>query len=177
MSTIALRSFACLGLAAVLLAVAGARPAATVAGETVTKVTLKKRADNGPYGSSAYSFRYASQELDTHGNDVELVYSGCGSLHISPTGGSKNRIVRVDAEKLADVKEIPEKGWQTSCIAPEEGAVYLLQIEDENTKYAVKFVLTDVSEKAIKLEWAPLRDPLRGRAGTMGQCPSAHECE
>ena len=174
MSKIAFRTFGWLGLAAALFAVTSAGPAATAGGETITKVTLKKRADNGPYGSSAYSFRYASQELDTHRNDVDLVYNGCGQLHI---GGSKSRIVRVDAKKLADVEEIPKDGWRTSCITPEEGAVYLLEVEDEHTKAAFKFVLTDVSEKAVKLEWAPFRDPHRGQAGTNAQCGGPHECQ
>lgn len=174
MSKVAFRTFGWLGLAAVFFAVTSARPAATAAGETITKVTLKKRADNGPYGSSAYSFRYASQELSVHRNDVDLVYNGCGQLHI---GGSKSRIVRADAKKLEDVEEIPKDGWRKSCVAPEKGAVYVLEIEDENTKVAVKFVLTDVSEKAVKLEWAPFRDPVRGQAGTDAQCGGPHECQ
>ena len=166
-----------LGLAAVFFAATGATSATTSGEETITKVTLKRRADNGPYGKSAYSFRYASQDAGVHHNDVDLVFNGCGQLHISPAGGSKSRIVRVDAKKLQDVKGLPKDGWQTNCIAPEKGAVEVLEIEDENTKAVVKFIVTDVSEKEVKLEWAPFRDPGRGDAGTLAQCGGPHDCK
>jgi hypothetical protein len=170
----AFRKLANLGLALVLATALGAGLASEE--ETAVRVSLSRRADNGPYGKSAYSFRLASQEPSQHRNYVDLVYSGCGQLHVSPHGGLKNRITKVAAKKLRDVKTTPDGSWQTYCIEPEKGAVYVLDIDDGSARQKVKFLITDVSDQEVKLEWALHREPPGAEAGTMGECGGPHEC-
>ena len=143
-------------------------------GESANKVTLTKRLDNGAYKTSAYSFRYASQDLAVHRNHVDVVYDLCGCVHVAAHGGSKNTIARAEGKTLRDVKTAPPKGWQ-ECLVPEKGAIYVLSIDTDETKMRVKLLVTDVSDKAVKFEWAQL--PPASEAGTKGQCGGPHDAK
>lgn len=137
-------------------------------------VTLTKRKDNGAYGTSAYSFRYASQDLDVHKNDVDLIYNGCGLLHVAPYGGLKNRIAKVDSPSFAAAKMLPDQGWHTQSIEPEKDAFYVMEIDDGTTHERVKFHILSLTDAEIRFEWTPFRDVTKGTAGTMGQCSGKH---
>jgi hypothetical protein len=140
-------------------------------GEPVTKVTLKKRVDNGPYKSSAYSIRYASQDVAVHRNHVDLIYDVCGLVHVE-AGGSQSRIARATGKTLADVKSAPKEGWQ-ECIQPEKGATYVLAIDSGEVKQKARLRITDVNDKELKLEWSLLGPG--SEAGTKGQCGGPHD--
>ena len=142
--------------------------------EVVTSVVLKRRAGNGAYENSAYSFRYSTQDFAIHKNSVDLVYSGCGLLHCSPEAGLKNRITKVPGRTLAEVDQPPTVGWMTQCIKPEAGACYVMDVDDSTTKMRVKIHLTTVTAAEIDFEWSPFHDSTRGTSSTMGQCTGMH---
>jgi len=140
-----------------------------------TRVTLERRTDNGPYGESAYSFRYASQELDEHRNEVDLVFNNCGNLHIS-AGGAENRVAQVEGRKLSDVEALPQDGWTTTCFAPEESALYVMQIDDGTQRFAVALRIVDAKPNKLVFEWLPFVAPPQGERGTFGECGGEHDC-
>ena len=141
------------------------------------KLTVRK--DNDAYETSAYSFTNASQDVAEHHNYVQLVYNTCGSLHINPFGGSKNRIADLGAVDFATVK-VPEEGWKEQCVRPREGHVYVLEIgalDKQPGKDYVKFIVTSIGDDGeLSIEWVPMGEELRplgansGANGTMGAC-------
>lgn len=150
-----------------------------------SSVTLTKRADSA-YGTAAFSFRTASSDLAVHKNYVDLVFNGCGLLHVAPTSGSKNRICDLGKHTLdtspdaapADVK------WLAECVTPVAGHVYLEDINDQGQTMQVKFRVDELKPDAVTITYlvvTPLggepMDPRRGRAGTMGQCGGKHGAE
>ena len=145
-------------------------------GAEATRVTLTRRTGNGAYKTSAYSFRYASQDLAVHRNAVDLVFNNCGQLHVSAYGGQQNRVARVQGKKLADVKAMPKEGWLTSCIRPEKDALYVMEVDDGSTLIRVKFHVLEAKADKVTLEWTPLREVPSGENGTMGACGGEHAC-
>ena len=148
-----------------------------------TEVTLTKRSSNGPYGTSAYSFRLASQDQTVHHNYVDLVFNGCGQLHINPVGGMKSRITDLGTGSLeAGGEPSATAKWYNRSIVPQAGHVYHQEIKDERQSFAVRFVVTEADADKLKLRWQPVDAahqvlPLaagKGAAGTMGQCGGPH---
>lgn len=144
--------------------------------EKAARVTLVKRSDNDAYGKSAYSFRYASQDARDHKNAVDLIFNGCGNLHIAEGGGT-NRIVKTSVTKLSRVEEIPEAGWSSKCFSPEKGAVYVMQIEDSLQRFTIKLRVVDAKKDKVVIEWLPLRVLPAQERGTLGQCGGPHDCQ
>ena len=145
-------------------------------GDEPVRVTLTRRPDaGGPYGTSAYSFRYPGQDLAVHRNNVDLVFNKCGLLHVNANGGQENRIAQVTGKKLSDVSAIPEEGWLKSCFSPEKDALYVLDVNDGTVRFPVKLHVLDVKADKITIEWAPLR-PSSGENGVMGNCGGQHDC-
>ncbi len=151
-----------------------------------TEVTLNKRANNGAYGTSTYSFRLASQDYAVHRNYVDLVFNGCGQLHINPVTGMSSRIADLGAIPFTPTAPTaPPDGdaaWRQRSITPQAGHVYLQDIKDERQSFAVEFVVTEVSADTVKLRWQtvdpahqvlPLA-PGKGAAGTAGQGGGPH---
>ena len=147
-----------------------------------TEVTLTKRSNNGPYGTSAYSFRLATQEQAVHRNYVDLVFNGCGQLHINPVNGMQSRITDLGPAALESVIQPPTVTWHDESIMPQAGHVYLQEIKDERQSFAVRFLVTEANASTLKLRWQPV-DPThrvlplaagKGAAGTMGQCGGSH---
>jgi len=144
--------------------------------DPVSKLTLARRTDNAAYGRSAYSFRYATQDAAVHRNHIDLLYNGCGRLHVTAAPNSKNRIAKIAGKALRDVADLPTDGWQSQCIAPEKGALYVLDLDDGELRSRVTLLVTDVSDKEVKLEWTPFRGRPDGDAATLGICGGPHEC-
>ena len=152
-------------------------------GKKPQEVTLKRRADNGPYGEAAYSFRQATHDKAVHRNYVDLVLNGCGQLHVAPVNGAKTRVVDLGA---AELKAAPDAApadakWMTRSVGPEAGHVYLIEIDENGQRMTVKFRVDEVTDDAVKLTWVtvkplegPAPNPRRGAAGTMGQCGGKH---
>ena len=149
-----------------------------------TDVTLTKRTDNGAYGTSAYSFRLASQDYAVHRNYVDLVFNGCGQLHVNPVNGMSSRIVDLGAIPLDPPAATPptDAAWHQRSITPQAGHVYYQEIKDERQSFAVEFLVTAASADTVKLRWESV-DPShkvlplpsgKGAAGTMGQCGGMH---
>jgi hypothetical protein len=110
-----------------------------------------------------------------HANYVDLVFDACGCVHTAAHGDSKSRIARAEGKTLRDVTRLPQKGWQ-ECIVPEKGAIWVLSIDDAETRMPVKLQITEVTDKLVRLEWAQL-PPQAGAAGTKGQCAGPHEAK
>jgi hypothetical protein len=170
----ALALFLC-GAAGVFVPQAGDATKAKGA-EQATRVTLTRRAESGPYATSAYSFRYASQDLAVHHNAVDLVFNDCGLVHISAYGGQQNRVARVKGKDLADVNVMPEEGWLKACFRPEKDALYVMVVDDGSTRFRVKFHVLEAKDDKVTLEWAPFREAPAGENGTMGHCTGKHDC-
>ena len=151
------------------------------------KVVLTRRKDNGAYRTSAYSFRHQTQELGLHRNNVDLVFNGCGQLHINPHAGLQGGIADLgegDLEKvkLADAKKIPKQSWCRFGLLPKDGHVYIHEGRYLNQQFNVAFKVKVVTPDKLGLEWR-----FRGEqqdedteyryagAGTMGQCGGAHQ--
>ena len=151
---------------------------------TPTDVTLTKRTDNGAYGTSAYSFRLASQDYAVHHNYVDLIFSGCGQLHINPVDGMNSRIVDLGTVPFAPSGATPPAAalWHEDSITPQAGHVYYQEIKDERQSFAVEFLVIDASAGTVKLRWESVDPahkvlplpPRKGAAGTMGQCGGPH---
>lgn len=151
---------------------------------TPTGVTLTRRADNGAYGTSAYSFRLASQDEAVHHNYVDLVFNGCGQLHVNPVTGMSSRIVDLGAVSFDSPVATPgaDAAWHQRSITPQAGHVYYQEIKDERQSFAVEFLVTNATADTVKLRWEPVDPahqvlplpPGQGAAGTMGQCGGAH---
>src|SRR5687767_5291223 len=94
--------------------------------------TITKRGEKGPYGTSAYSFRSASQDYEVHRNHVDIVYNNCGLIHVAPVGGEKGRVTDLGEMTLDAAPNDAPAGatWNDSSIEPKAGHVYLLEIED-----------------------------------------------
>ena len=153
------------------------------------QVTLTRRRHNGAYGTSAYSFRHATQQLTEHRNYVDLVFNNCGLLHIRPHGDLTSDIVDLGAMSLADaegrVPPMSQVGWHHESIQPELGHVYFQQIEDGRQSFSLWFRILKITPDALTLEWRPT-DPARtllaletgrGAAGTMGLCGGSHTAD
>ena len=111
-----------------------------------------------------------------HKNDVDLVFSGCGQLHISPTGGLKNRIAKVKGTAIGDALNFPgdEADWFSRSFEPEKDGVYIMEVDDGITHMLVRIHISSVTETEVKLEWQPFRDVSKGTAGAMGACTGKH---
>ncbi len=55
-------------VSATCLVALGANALVAIPALKAERITLESRGDNGPYGKSAYSFRYRSQKLEGHRN-------------------------------------------------------------------------------------------------------------
>ena len=143
-----------------------------------TEVTLTRRADNGAYGTFAYSFRLATQDYVTHHNYVDLVFNGSGKLYINPVNGMSSRITDLGVHALGTPLPTPspEATREERSISPQAGHLYLQEIKDERQSFAVEFLITEAGSDTLKLRWQPVDPdhqvlPLpagKGAAGTMG---------
>ncbi len=144
-----------------------------------SSVILTRRVNNGPYGTSAYSFVNASHDVDVHRNYVDLVFNGCGLLHVNPVGGMNSQIADLGPAGLdVDVDETADIEWGDQAFLPQEGHVYMHEIRGVGRTMTVKFRVDEVSRDQIAISWAMIREPsekaLTGMAGTMGQCGGNH---
>jgi hypothetical protein len=103
------------------------------------------------------------------------VFNSCGNLHISDGGGT-NRVAVATETKLSKVTALPEGDWNTSCFSPEESAAYVMQIDDGQVKFSVKFRIVQASEAKIVLEWLPFTERPKAERGTVGTCGAPHAC-
>ncbi len=144
-------------------------------------VVLTRRQNNGPYQTSAYSFRKASHDLADHRNYVDLVFNGCGSLHINPAAGMESRVADLGehADLQVDLDPDEKTVWARQAYRPETGHVYWLEIQCAGQTMTVKYRINEIQRDEIKLTFSVVK-PAEGRehpggmAGTMGQCGGAH---
>ena len=144
-------------------------------------LVLTRRTNNGPYGTSAFSFRKSSHELDEHRNYVDLVYNGCGMLHFNPVGGMASRVADLGEQDELDVKFDPDQKrvWARDSYLPEQGHVYRQEIKCNGQTMVVAYRVQDVAHDEIKLRWKVVeevtgRERAAGMGGTMGQCGGRH---
>ena len=143
--------------------------------ETPERVMLERRTEPGAYGKSAYSFRYASQSKEEHYDEVDLVFNDCGNLHVA-IGSANNQVIEVEAKTLEDVEEVPEEGWARQCFVPKERSIYVMQIDDERSRFTVKFRILDVKKDRVLFEWLPFTEAPRTLRGPFKVCGAEHAC-
>jgi hypothetical protein len=147
------------------------------------KVTLDMRTDNGPYKTSAYSFRKASADEAAHHNYVDLLLNKCGTLHVNMVTGQENRICDLGQSTLKDSPNAApaDAKWFVKHIKPEPDHVYLEEIKQFGQTMTVKFHVDEVKPDAVQLTWVtvePLKgkdDGRRGAAGLNVQCGGPHK--
>ena len=149
-------------------------------------VVLTRRKNNGPYETSAYSFRHQTQDLGLHRNNVDVVFNGCGQLHINPHAGLQGEIADVgkaDLDKitLADAKKVPKQAWRRFCLLPKDGHVYIHKGRYLNQRFPVAFKIKTITPDKLGMQWKFLGDGADEEteyrfagAGTMGQCGGQH---
>jgi hypothetical protein len=137
-------------------------------------VVLTKRLEDGPYEKSAYSFRYMTQDVAIHKNEVDVVYSACGQIHVQPNSGLKNKITKVPGMSLDEVQTWPNTGWMMSSIDAVKNQNYVMEIDDGTTKMRVKFRVSTLNAAELHLEWLPFRDMNAGLSGTLSKCTGKH---
>ena len=158
----------------------------TTESATYHEVVLTRRKNNGPYETSAYSFRHQTQDLGLHRNNVDVVFNGCGQLHINPHAGLQGGIADVgkadlDKIKLADVKKVPRQAWRRFCLPPKDGHVYIHEGHYLNQRFTVAFKIKTITPDKLGIQWTFLGDGADEEteyrytgAGTMGQCGGQH---
>jgi hypothetical protein len=158
------------------------------------ELRLTRRKTNSGYGTAAYSFLERSQDVNQHGNAVDIRFEACGALHIGSTGRT-DRFAELGPGELEVVTSVPQQGWNATWmngrdyIVPRPGDVYILGIKDRDreARFYVKFVVRKVSDEAVDLTWAYLneesastvralgpRSSKRGRSGLCGLCNLTH---
>ena len=142
-------------------------------------IVLTRRTNNGAYGTSAFSFRSASQELGEHRNNVDLVFNGCGLLHFNPVGGMNSRVADLGETTLDVELEPADRVWASQAFFPEEGHVYLHQIRHGDQSMVVKFRVDELQRDEMAISWLVVEEVAgrgpTGMSGTMGQCGGHHQ--
>lgn len=138
------------------------------------EVSLSRRNADGPYEKSAYSFRYMTQDVEVHKNEVDVVYGACGQIHVQPGANLKNKIAKVPGTSLDDVQTWPNTGWMMSSIDAVKSQNYVLEIDDGSTRMRVKFRVTTLNSAELRFEWRPFRDMSAGLSGTLSKCTGKH---
>jgi len=138
------------------------------------EVSLSKRTADGPYEKNAYSFRYMTQDVEVHKNEVDIVYGACGQIHIQPEANLKNKITKVPGMSLDEVTTWPNTGWMMSSIDAIKNQNYVMEIDDGTTKMRVKFRVTTLNSAELRFEWRPFRDMSAGLSGTLSKCTGKH---
>jgi len=150
-------------------------------GDPSTTVDLTRRLDNGPYGQSAYSFRYSTGDVDVHKGSVDLVYERCGLLHVSLHGGQENRILDVGSKPPEDGAVLPSSGWRERSIKPIAGHYYIQEVAFGDHATVVRFQVMEFTPDHVRLRWMPIDGDscpwpldLNAGAGRKGQCGGPH---
>lgn len=122
---------------------------------------LTRRVNNGPYGTTAYSFRHQRQKLNLHRNNVDIVFNGCGQLHINPPVGLQGRVcdlgnVELAKVALADLDNVPRQSWRRFCLPPVDGHVYLHEGRYLNQRFAIAFKIKVIKPDRFDLHWRTL---------------------
>ena len=145
-------------------------------------LVLEMRKNFRAYEKSAFSFRYQTQDLNVHRNNVDLNYHNCGLLHVNMHGGSQNTIVDLGVKDLDAVNEMPKAGWRFLAIQPVTGHTYIQKVQYLRKSFFVKFKITEMKDRKIKIQWAPLDPQAKpvlfatpsGYAGVSGLCGGPH---
>ena len=100
---------------------------------------LTVRKDNGVYGTAVYSFRFSTQDVQTHRNLADLVYNGCEQLRVNVHGGLKSRIADLVLVDFNQQYHPPVRGWKQHCVCPTKSHIYVQEINDGQHKAYGKF--------------------------------------
>ena len=138
------------------------------------EVSLSRRNADGPYEKNAYSFRYMTQDVEVHKNEVDVVYGACGQIHVQPGANLKNKIAKVPGMSLDEVQTWPNTGWMTSSIDAVKNQNYVMEIDDGTTRMRVKFRVGTLNSAELRFEWMPFRDMSAGLSGTLSKCTGKH---
>jgi hypothetical protein len=116
------------------------------------EVSLTRRNADGPYEKNAYSFRYMTQDVEVHKNEVDVVYGACGQIHVQPGSSLKNKITKVPGMSLDEVTTWPNTGWMMSSIDAVKNQNYVMEIDDGTTKMRVGSA-SPANSAELHFEW------------------------
>jgi hypothetical protein len=149
-----------------------------------TTVELTQRKEPAPtekeaYAGSAYSFRLATSNDETHRNYADLVLNNnCGLLHLNPVDDMASRLAPLGPGDLNTSPDTaPNPAWIASSFKPAPGENYRLEIAEGTERMTVKIHIDQVTPTTVKFTWKTL-EPLTGtldrsnwgKAGMMGKC-------
>ena len=138
------------------------------------EVSLTRRNADGPYEKNAYSFRYMTQDVEVHKNEVDVVYGACGQIHVQPGANLKNKIAKVPGMSLDEVQAWPNTGWMMSSIDAVKNQNYVMEIDDGTTRMRIKLRVSTLNSAELRFEWMPFRDMSAGLSGTLFKCTGKH---
>lgn len=120
-------------------------------GKKPAKVRLSMRTTNGSYGSSAYSFVYASGNMRKYKNRVDIWYCHNQDFHVP------GKIVDIGKSSLAKVKTIPlEAAWKQTVRA-KKGHTYVLRCGPSDRRdFFVAFTVRALKRDVVEIEWTLL---------------------
>ena len=121
-------------------------------------VTLTPR-NKQPYGTSAYSFRFATSDIAVHRNYVDLLYNNCRSLHLNPFNGSNSRAIDLGESTLAAAADdaAADAIGIDDRIDPVVGHTYLEEVNVDEDHELVKFHVDAITKDGITLTWTSLK--------------------
>lgn len=122
-------------------------------GQKPARVTLDLRTTNGPYGTSAYCFRYATQDAKACKNRVDLWACHNEDFHARRT----TSLVDMGKGKLRSVDAVPMGVEWSRTLPIEVGHVYVAHCDDPRDRdFYVKFRVRSFQGSQVEIEWTLL---------------------
>lgn len=118
-------------------------------GKKPVRVVLTVRKKNGAYGTSAYSFRYATRDALACKNRVDIWPSFNGDFHVR-----RNRIADIGKTRLSKVAGIPGGvSWQ-QMIPIKTGHTYVMHCLDRRDRdFYVKLHVVSANDDQVAFDW------------------------
>jgi len=137
----------------------------TRCGKKSTAAPLRPRTENGPYGTSAFSFTHVTGNAKDCKNRMDLWLCHNQDLH----AGAKARIVDLGKKPLRSIKGIPIDVTWVPTVPLESGHSYVIHCRDKRDRdFFVKFKVSSFKSDIAILEWTLL-------STGFGAPPTIHE--
>jgi hypothetical protein len=122
-------------------------------GRAPLAAALSARKENGPYGTSAYSFAHCTGKAADCRNRMDLWYCHNGDLH--RTGDTV--LARLKGKRLEDAAGIPVGVAWKETLAPAAGGVYAVRCRRRGERdFYVKLRVKAMTPDRLDLEWTLL---------------------
>ena len=134
-------------------------------GKKPAKASLAMRTDNGPYGQSAYSFTYATGDVQSCKNRADIWFCHNNDFHV------RGAIADLGKQALKKADSIPVDAKWSRTARAEPGHTYVVRCgADERRDFFVAFRVARIRRGVAELEWTLL-------AGGRNAPASIHEAQ